>query len=551
VSLLPLLAWAWWTWPTLFDPLAPASIGRTPGRALDVIFVLGVGAVGAYLSRVWAASRTGPLLAVYAWLCFLDDLDFAHGSWLGVLGQLSKTAGGVLFLLIVLAYPAAWVRRRSERVLVAAFGLLIFGVGGVVKLLLLDTEDRLCGQGCPPDGNPLNLVDGAEFFVRWIVPFLIAGQLVTIVVALVLLGRRVRAATRRGRAVLLPLVLPWSLGLAVLLPLSVYDLVDILRTAVLGGGDWLPSVEGFARVALAVNAVVLGFVPVGYFIGMRRLLRRRRRLSELALPRSGDALEESVRTVLDDPQVRLVPGDDGPAGPGQTPLVSAGVRVGTLRHDPALKAEPGLLKAATALLALALAQHQLTDRLAGELAQARASRERLLKEERQVKRRIERDLHDGAQQRLVAVQAALGLFEGRQAQVAATEVAAAVSALRVLARGLAPPALELGLVPALTALGDRAPVPLRVTGCADGVPSSAADAAYDVLALLVDSATTQRQVAVDVHVEEGDLRLTVSPPLRMAQGVRDLLDAEGGRYEEREDAVDLVLPGGRILVSTP
>lgn len=216
-----------------------------------------------------------------------------------------------------------------------------------------------------------------------------------------------------------------------------------------------------------------------------------------------------------------------------------------------MTAEPGLLKAATALLALTLAQDQLTERLASELTQARASRERLLKEERQTKRRIERDLHDGAQQRLVAVQAALGLLEGRQAQVAATEVAAAVSALRVLARGLAPPALELGLVPALTALGDRTGVPLRVTGCADGVPRNAADAAYDVLALLVDSAVAVRQVAVDVRVQEGELRLSVQPPLPLDQGVRDLLDAEGGRSELSETGLALVLPAARVLVYTP
>jgi hypothetical protein len=268
-----------------------------------VLFVLGVGAVGAYLSRAWPASRTGPLLAVYAWLCFLDDLDFTHGSWLGVLGQLTGSAGGVLFLLIVLAYPAAWVRHRAERRLIAAHALLTFVVAGVVALFFFDTEDRLCGPDCAPDGNPLNLVDGgADLFIRWVGPLVIGGQLVVIVVALVLLGRRVRAATRRARAVLLPLVLPWSLGLSVLLPLSLYDFVDILRRAVLGGGEWLPSVEGFARVVLAVNAVALGFVPVGYFIGMRRLLARRRRLSELAIPRSGNALDESVRTVLTTPR---------------------------------------------------------------------------------------------------------------------------------------------------------------------------------------------------------------------------------------------------------
>jgi hypothetical protein len=56
---------------------------------------------------------------------------------------------------------------------------------------------------------------------------------------------------------------------------------------------------------------------------------------------------------------------------------------------------------------------------------------------------------------------------------------------------------------------------------------------------------------VDVQVQQGDLRLSVQPPLPLGQGVRDLLDAEGGRAEQRGDALDLVLPGRRILVYKP
>ncbi len=551
LSLLPLLAWAWWTWPTQFDPFAPDSVGRTPGRALDVVFVLGVGAVGAYLTRAWTTSGTGPLLASYAWICFLDDLDFAHGSWWGVLGSLSRAAGGVLFLLIVLAYPAAWVRRRAERRVLTVHALLTFVLGGIGSLLFFDTEDLLCGPECAPDGNPLNVVNnGAEVFVPWAGPVVIGGKVVVTVVALVLLSRRVRAATRRGRAVLLPLVLPWSVALAAVVPVGVYDVIDILRRSVLGGGDWLPSVEGLIRIALAANQVALAVVPLGYFLGMRRLLARRHRLSGLAGWPSGADLDERVQAVLDDPQAHVLPGDETAGGPGRTPLVAAGVRVGTLQHDPALEGEPALLHAAAALLALAVAQDQLTARLQGELVQARESRERLLHEERRTKRRIERDLHDGAQQRLVAVQAALGLLDSRQAQAAAGEVAAALTSLRVLARGLAPPALELGLVAALTALGDRTRVPLRITGEAEGLARDVADAAYDVLALLVDSAAAE-QVHVDLSVDADQLRITVQPPLVVDRGALDLLEAEGGSAQLQADALDLALPTRRVLVAAP
>jgi hypothetical protein len=60
-----------------------------------------------------------------------------------------------------------------------------------------------------------------------------------------------------------------------------------------------------------------------------------------------------------------------------------------------------------------------------------------------------------------------------------------------------------------------------------------------------------RQVGVDVRYEEGVLHLSVQPPMPLDQGVRDLLEAEGGWSEQREDALELGLPGRRILVYTP
>ena len=108
----------------------------------------------------------------------------------------------------------------------------------------------------------------------------------------------------------------------------------------------------------------------------------------------------------------------------------------------------------------------------------RDARQRILAAADEERRRIERDLHDGAQQRLVAVTLTLRLAESRLAtdpasaaklvKQAREEAQLAVEELRELARGIHPALLsDLGLGAALEALATRAPVPVQVSGVPD------------------------------------------------------------------------------------
>ena len=145
--------------------------------------------------------------------------------------------------------------------------------------------------------------------------------------------------------------------------------------------------------------------------------------------------------------------------------------------------------AATALLPLAFLAGLLRSHMAGLVEELRASRARLVTASDTERRRLERDLHDGAQARLVALAMLIGhtraKAEADPAEVPAlldeamAEVKASLAELRELARGINPAALtERGLAPALEALAAKIPVPVSVDADGERLPGPVATAAY-------------------------------------------------------------------------
>jgi signal transduction histidine kinase len=185
----------------------------------------------------------------------------------------------------------------------------------------------------------------------------------------------------------------------------------------------------------------------------------------------------------------------------------------------------------------------------------RSARQRILDAAEEERRRIERDLHDGAQQRMVAVAVTLGLAEAQLATnpegaarlvaQAREEAQHAVKELRELARGIHPALLsERGLGPALEALARRAPVPVSVTPVPDVEICRAAQSAayYCTAEALTNVAKYARASRASVVLSADDARLyvevsddgvggadpTVGSGLR---GLRDRVDALDGRLE--------------------
>jgi signal transduction histidine kinase len=232
-----------------------------------------------------------------------------------------------------------------------------------------------------------------------------------------------------------------------------------------------------------------------------------------------------------------------------------------LVHDPALSQNRPLLEEVTAAAGLALENESLHADLRAQLsavnslaAELRASRARIVEAGDHARRKLERNLHDGAQQRIVTVALALAHAEQvvhRDADEAAHMIAAAraeltsaLEELRELARGLHPAILSRGLLPALKSLVERSSVPVHLhAGPVDGLPITVAATAYYVVAEALTNTVRYSGAAaaeVDVAASDGwlcvDIRddgcggacLGAGSGL---EGLRDRVDALGGRFQ--------------------
>ena len=182
------------------------------------------------------------------------------------------------------------------------------------------------------------------------------------------------------------------------------------------------------------------------------------------------------------------------AGSGRavTPVELGGRPVAAIVHDMALEDDPELLEAAAAATAVALENRQLLTEAEQRLKELKDSRERLVTAGDVERRRLERNLHDGAQQRLVAISCSCdGCSHRLGDDPSAAELldsvscslAESLSELRELARGLHPAVLEYGLPSALEALANRSAVPTTVTCDLPGrLPQPVELAAYFVAA---------------------------------------------------------------------
>ena len=161
---------------------------------------------------------------------------------------------------------------------------------------------------------------------------------------------------------------------------------------------------------------------------------------------------------------------DPGSGRAWTAVERNGVRVAAIVHDAALDAGPELVQAAAAAAALALDNERLKADLRARVEELRVSRVRIVQATDAARRRLERDLHDGAQQQLVSLALDLRLLKSRVrntdaeplVDALAEKLAAALGELRELARGIHPAILtDRGLGPAIESLASRVPVPVE------------------------------------------------------------------------------------------
>ena len=322
------------------------------------------------------------------------------------------------------------------------------------------------------------------------------------------------ATVRRHEVAFLAAKLPVSVAAAALCAIPAAVLIELLAHAVQGLtgsrsylGPWpLGPPVALGLVALAGPALILTIGALGAVASVISRVSRRGLTSPTV---AGVPVREALAERLGDrtlaiaywlPERQLFVDERGDpvtlpapgAAKAWTAVEHHGRRVAAIIHDAELQARPELVEAAAAGAVLALDNERLKADLNARLQELRASRRRIVEAIADGRRQLERDLHDGAQQRLVSLSVDLQLLRGRIGDGAGLELLdssianlrQALDELRELARGIHPPMLsDRGLAPALDALAQRSPVPVELDLALDGrLPGEIESAGYFVVA---------------------------------------------------------------------
>ncbi len=318
------------------------------------------------------------------------------------------------------------------------------------------------------------------------------------------------------------------------------------------------------------NAVDRRFAPARYR-GLRRI-----RGFEDAL-RRGEAEPEMVQTViaqaLGDPTLTLwlrLPQSDAYVGVDgrvieegeaeariRTRVMRHGDELGIVAHDQRLSEKPDLLRSVLQAAALPIEVARLRAVVRLQLTHVEESRERLVRAGDEERRRLERDLHDGAQQRLVGLGIALRRMQrslpgdarilASPLDEAVAEVGRAIGDLRTIAAGLRPPRLDDGLAAALGDLARSAPVPVSVRVEAQDLPEPLEVAAYYTVCEALTNAVKHASastVAVEAVHRDGRLLVSVRD-----DGVGGAVPRNGGGLAGIADRIGA--HGGAIRIESP
>jgi signal transduction histidine kinase len=486
----------------------------------------------------WRRSRV--VLAAASFALLAADLQWASSDALWTLGFLLDALWAALLVQVVVTYPEGRPWSRAARV--AIVGAYAATIGGQLAraFVLPDSRDVL---SVAPQQTVADAVDRAQG---------ILGIVVALAVLFLLVARlrALRGPAQRAQAPLLV-----AAGLTVLATLL--WLVWVSAT-----GDGAPTLEAIVRgVSL--------LIPLGVVVGISWSRLRRPGASDLVVElrtEGATSLRERLARVLGDPTLdvayRLRDGRyvdsagrplELPQGPNRavTLVTAGGEEVAALVHDPALLDEPALVESVRATAGLVLENERLAADVRSQLAEVRASRARIVAATDAERRRIERNLHDGAQQRLVTLSLVLGLAASRNDAAdssvlarAQDEVEEAIVELRELARGIHPTLLrEQGLEAAVEALARRAPLPVTVEGSVgDRLPDPVELAAYflvsEGLTNVVKYASAS-QVRVRLSREADTLRVAVADD--GSGGARAAADSGLAGLRDRLEALDATL----------
>jgi signal transduction histidine kinase len=459
---------------------------------------------------------------------------------------------------LILAFPDGRLHSGLERSLVVAAYINATALQ-ITMLMFMGIEHV---GGCPCPRNLLFVRDdmsvhSALMNAHRLSGIAIAAGVVTVVV------RRWQSASPLLRRALAPILVTGGATAALLAAMLIAD----------------QSSAGITRGLETAERVALATVPLAYLFGLFQARLARIGLGELVVelgnnPEQG-RLREALARALRDPSLELgywmpasqeyvdLEGKQVDVVPTATRAVTIlerrGEKVAALVHDAALREDPTLLEAVSSAAGLALDNERLLAQLRAQLAETRDSRARIVDAADTERRRLERNLHDGAQQRLVTLALHLRMAQetlrddpaaaGAMLDGVGEELKLALEELRELARGLHPAILtERGLTPALQSIATRAPFTVEINGVPhERLPAVIEAAIYYVVAETLTNAA-KHAGATEAQVELSTTGETITVEIRdNGGGGANLVDGTGIRgLADRVEAL-----GGRLEVHSP
>jgi signal transduction histidine kinase len=534
-----------------------------PHRGVYAIFnaALGLSFLATGLYAWWRRpdNRSGPIMVWVGFAWFLSPLSFSNNSVIFTIGQFTDPLAISALAHLVLAFPNGRLGSRYHRGLIAA-AYLSGTLGLLPGVLVFDSANDAVCSGCPANLLLAHANQGLYGTFGFLVNLVAVG-------IIVLIGRevvpRIRQARRGDRQAYGPVIYA---GLATLAAFAC-----LFASAGFGGS----GATALRYLAFATFVTV----PYAFVVGLiRGRLSRAGAVAELveALGRADGrpaSLRDSIAAALGDSSLALaywIPEQQAyidaegqriqlPApGSGRiaTPIERRGAPLAVVVHDESFTEERDLVRAIGGAAALTLENERLGAELRARIEEVRASRARIVHAGDEERRRLERDLHDGAQQRLVALALNLKLAGGSDdpsavrnlIDEAVEELSEATAELRELARGIHPAILtDRGLDAAVNALAGRAAVPVEVSNVpVERLSAPIESTAYFVVAEALTNVARYSQASyaeVDIGRDNGTLVVEVRD-----DGVGGADPARGSGLRGLSDRVAAV--DGRLVVTS-
>jgi signal transduction histidine kinase len=534
-------------------------------RGLQIVFLVGhmlfieVGLVTWYRRP---DNRFGSFMVLAGFVGMASALTASEVSAIFAIGCVVAEFIPPVAALMLLSYPSGRLEPSHRRVL----GLFVVGSAGLgVPALLFDDGPFHFRSGTIPE-NAL-LVTSSETVVD--VLNLLQGVLIAAATigVIMLFSRGWREAGEFQRKALQPVLLTATL-------IAVLYGVQVGAEAAGAGRD--------VNVALEWSLLVYAAFPIAFVVG---LVRGRMfgsgavgsLITELGQAPAAGNLRDRLSLALGDPTLELaywlprearyvdssgreVELPEPGCGRDWTPVAREGATVAAIIHDAALTATSlDVVRAAAGAAALTLENERLDAELRAKVEELAASRVRIITAADAERRRLERDLHDGAQQRLVGLALKLRLAHSRLVDDPAAGAAlveesladldAALAELRELARGIHPAVLtQRGLSSALSTLAGRAPIPVDLRTDVPGDLSREVEAAAYFVA--AEALTNVAKYANASHAEVTVARLNGHAVVEVVDdGVGGAVPAPGSGLSGLQDRVAAL--DGTLVVDSP